>query len=86
MTQWATPIMASSGFVAEIDAEKCDLCANCVETCPFDALSMDGDRLARNWERCMGCGACEATCPSEAMTLVRDERKGIPLDVRALAV
>ena len=24
-------------------------------------------------------------CPGEAMTLVRDERKGIPLDVRLLA-
>ena len=33
----------------------------------------------------MGCGVCLGRCPNEAMTLVRDERKGIPLDVRMLA-
>ena len=38
-----------------------------------------------NWETFMGCGVCVGRCPSEAMTLVRDERKGIPLDVRLLA-
>ena len=32
----------------------------------------------------MGCGVCVGRCPIEAMTLVRDERKGIPLDVRLL--
>ncbi len=85
MTKWGAPMMASSGYVAEVDPDTCDLCANCVETCPFQALSMNGDVLTRDWEKCMGCGACEATCPSESIKLVRDERKGIPLDVRALA-
>jgi ferredoxin len=33
----------------------------------------------------MGCGACEVTCATGAITLARDERKGTPLDVRALA-
>jgi hypothetical protein len=28
---------------------------------------------------------CIGQCPNEAMSLVRDERKGIPLDVRLLA-
>jgi Pyruvate/2-oxoacid:ferredoxin oxidoreductase delta subunit len=32
----------------------------------------------------MGCGVCEAQCPNDALELVRDERKGVPLDVRAL--
>jgi ferredoxin len=32
----------------------------------------------------MGCEVCVGKCPSEAMTLVRDERKGIPLDLRLL--
>jgi ferredoxin len=33
----------------------------------------------------MGCGACEPQCPQEAISLVRDEAKGEPLDVRLLA-
>jgi ferredoxin len=84
MNKWETPMMASSGYVAEVNAESCDQCGTCVETCPFNALSLNDCGVMRDWERCMGCGACEATCPSESVTLVRDERKGIPLDVRAL--
>jgi NAD-dependent dihydropyrimidine dehydrogenase PreA subunit len=28
---------------------------------------------------------CEHECPTQAIALVRDEKKGIPLDVRLLA-
>jgi ferredoxin len=38
-----------------------------------------------NWETCMGCGVCVTQCPSEAISLLRDEKKGMPLDVRMLA-
>ena len=36
-------------------------------------------------ETCIVCGVYVGRCPGEAMTLVRDERKGIPLDVWLLA-
>ena len=32
----------------------------------------------------MGCGVCASQCPVEGLSLVRDERKGVPLDVRVL--
>ena len=32
----------------------------------------------------MGCGVCVSQCPNDALSLTRDERKGIPLDVKAL--
>ncbi|WP_324668718.1 RnfABCDGE type electron transport complex subunit B [Geochorda subterranea] len=36
----------------------------CVETCPFDALSMGPDGLpVVDEERCTGCGLCELVCP-----------------------
>jgi formate hydrogenlyase subunit 6/NADH:ubiquinone oxidoreductase subunit I len=41
--------------------------------------------MVRDWEKCLGCGACEVKCTNQAIRMVRDERKGIPLDVRALA-
>ena len=34
--------------------------------------------------RCLGCGLCVDTCKENAISLVRDERKGIPLDVAEL--
>lgn len=84
MTQWGARIMASSGYVAVVNREECAACGTCVETCAFNALSLDETSSVLNWERCMGCGACEVKCPSQAITLVRDEKKGIPLDVRCL--
>jgi Pyruvate/2-oxoacid:ferredoxin oxidoreductase delta subunit len=77
--------MASSGYVAEIDHELCADCDDCVASCPFDALATNSDGVVRDWDRCMGCGICETTCSTGAVTMVRDERKGTPLDVRALA-
>jgi Na+-translocating ferredoxin:NAD+ oxidoreductase RNF subunit RnfB len=85
MTRYGIPSMASSGFVAALDRELCNLCGACVDACPFDALSMDDSTVERSWTLCMGCGVCVEKCPTQAMTLVRDEEKGVPLDVRLLA-
>jgi len=84
MTQWGARMMAPSGYVAAVNQEECAACGTCVETCAFNAMSLNETSSVLDWERCMGCGACEVKCPSQAITLVRDERKGIPLDVRCL--
>ncbi len=83
MTEYGSPVMASSGFVARPDADRCSGCGACVAACPFGALSVDA--VARvDWAACLGCGACESQCPEECIGLVRDERKGAPLDVTLL--
>jgi len=84
MVKYGSPVLASSGYVSQVDAENCTNCGVCVETCPFGALSMMDQAAVVNWEKCMGCGACTSQCPTECLTLVRDERKGIPMDVRLL--
>ena len=84
MVQHGVPVLVGSGYVAEIDAAQCAACGNCVEACAFHALAGGDGPPALDWDRCMGCGACEAKCSTGAMRLVRDERKGPPLDVRAL--
>lgn len=84
MKNSGVPVLASSGFAAAIDAALCQACGACVPACPFDALAADDGRITVVWERCMGCGVCETACPSGAARLVRDERKGEPLDVRLL--
>ncbi len=84
MTKYGQPLLASSGHVAQIDQELCSGCVNCVDACLFGALSMTDSLVARDWDKCMGCGVCVDKCPTGAISLARDERKGLPLDVKVL--
>ena len=84
MTQYGIPMVASSGYVAQVDETLCTGCSTCEEACPFEAIQMNETAIV-NREVCMGCGVCVGQCPNEAMSLVRDERKGMPLDIRLLA-
>jgi heterodisulfide reductase subunit A-like polyferredoxin len=83
MGKYRVPMVASSGYVAQVDDTVCSGCAGCKEACPFEAIQMNETSVV-NWEACMGCGVCAGRCPTGAMRLVRDERKGIPLDVRMM--
>jgi len=88
MVKYGNPLIASSGFVARVDPALCTSCGLCVEACPFGALSLNGSANGAavvEWAKCMGCGICVGQCPSEAATLRRDERKGVPMDVRLLS-
>ena len=84
MVKYGQPMMASSGYVAQSDTELCQACGNCIDVCPFNALSLNNDHILINWEKCMGCGVCIDKCPNNALKLVRDEEKGVPLEVELL--
>lgn len=44
---------------------------DCVEACPFGALSQSGrDAPLVDRERCTGCGSCVKACPKEVISLV----------------
>jgi heterodisulfide reductase subunit A-like polyferredoxin len=63
-------VVARSAFVNQVDGEACVACGLCVESCPFDALSVDD--VARVDEvRCVGCGVCTLACPEGALSLAR---------------
>ena len=80
-----TPMLASSGFVCQVDAGLCIGCETCVPVCQFEALSLDADFLmAVDAVTCMGCGVCVSHCDQEALTLVRAPEKGEPLEIFAL--
>ena len=74
-------MVASSGYVAQVDEAQCQACGTCADACPFDAIEIDGVSHVI-WEKCVGCGVCEGQCPDNAITLALDARKGAPLDVR----
>ncbi len=83
MMRHGVPWLASSGYVARVDASKCEACGTCEKACHFNAIQVNGT-AAVAWDRCMGCGVCEGKCPNKAMALVRDEKKGVPFDVRVM--
>lgn len=84
MTQYGIQNVVSSGYVAVVDAEKCEGCGACVRACPFDALSLSGGQASVAWEKCLGCGVCSGQCPGGAVELVKDEQKGKPLDINKM--
>jgi ferredoxin len=84
MVRHGVPMLTSSGYVARVDEASCRGCSICVDVCPFGAIQGDGAPRVE-WEKCMGCGVCVGRCPDEALSLVRDERKGMPLDARLMS-
>ena len=81
--KYGIPALASSGYVAKVVEANCTTCGTCVDVCPFGALSLN-EVLTVDLGKCMGCGVCTGQCLAEAISLERDERKGVPLDVRSL--
>jgi len=77
-------MLASSGYVAEVDCTTCVACGSCAEVCPFGALRVDDGVLSIDRAACMGCGVCVAACPQDALSLERDPAKGEPLRIREL--
>ncbi len=78
-----TPMLASSGYLAEIDPALCRECGKCVKVCPFNALSKNGSILVDS-EKCMGCGVCMEACQYDAIHLKRVQSRGEPLEIQKL--
>ncbi|MBU1275160.1 MAG: electron transfer flavoprotein subunit alpha [Proteobacteria bacterium] len=56
-----------------IDKELCTGCGQCLDSCPFEALELEGDFAQVN-DSCTLCGACAEACPEEAITVPEVER------------
>ena len=54
-----------------VDPVLCSGCGNCVEVCPYGALSLELRGNVRvstvDHNHCMGCGGCVAVCPNNAI-------------------
>lgn len=74
-------VVASSAFVNQVDEAICNGCEDCIQSCQFDALTMDGMLAKVNMVRCTGCGVCVIHCSTGALGLVRrpeEEVKPVP--------
>lgn len=56
-------------MVVKVDEEACVACGLCVDACPVDALSLDGDYVEVDETLCENIGDCIAVCPVEALSL-----------------
>ncbi len=77
--------IASSDFVAVVDADLCAGCGDCLDRCQFGALALPDDGPANSAGhclvdagRCVGCGLCTAACPTEALHLARRPEGAVP--------
>jgi len=79
-----TPMLISSGYVAQVDANLCAACGQCVEACQFKALAVTNGTSAVESAACMGCGVCVSKCPEGALSLQRAPDRGQPLEIQQL--
>lgn len=79
-----TPMLASSGYICQVDPDLCFGCGTCEENCQFQAVTVTDGLSVVSYEACMGCGVCVEHCAEAALTLVRDKNKGIPLEINRL--
>ncbi len=78
------PMLTSSGYVSQVDEILCIGCGDCKGFCQFEALEVVDGFNHVDYDKCMGCGVCVSKCNQGALSLVRDEAKGIPLEVMSL--
>jgi ferredoxin len=79
--QNGTPMLASSGYLMQVNEELCIICGSCATYCQFEALSTEDGIAMVDEAKCMGCGVCVSKCPVDALSLRREESKGVPLEI-----
>ncbi|MBI2890829.1 MAG: hypothetical protein HYY13_08590 [Nitrospirae bacterium] len=57
-----------------VDHARCDLCANCVRTCPMGVLKIVERRVVRREVVCIGCRNCKVSCGQRAIEVVGQHR------------
>jgi Pyruvate/2-oxoacid:ferredoxin oxidoreductase delta subunit len=84
VSQFGYPnVVVSSNYIAKVDDDECQQCGVCVESCPVNAISQNGDDdlPVVDEKVCLGCGVCALNCTSDSLKLVkRDKRVFYPED------
>jgi NAD-dependent dihydropyrimidine dehydrogenase PreA subunit len=78
------PMLASSGYVSQVNEALCEGCGQCAEFCQFGAMSVNNGYAVVDADVCMGCGVCVSQCKQAAISLRREPSKGEPLEIHKL--
>lgn len=57
------------------DHEKCEVCHQCEEICPLEAIKIENGLFTYKEEDCWRCGRCTRVCPSGALSLPGDDKR-----------
>jgi len=80
--------VASQAPVAVVDEKLCTGCGNCVESCPFGAISMHKREGVLDLSQidpllCKGCGNCVVACPVKAISQPLDSDAQVLAQIEA---
>ena len=50
-----------------IDKTKCTGCGECIEVCPFKAISLKNGKAVIDYSKCNNCNVCIKSCPVNAI-------------------
>lgn len=65
-----TPMLASSGYVSQVNEDLCIGCGDCSSYCQFGAVEVVDGVNNIIYEKCMGCGVCTSKYEHGALSLV----------------
>ncbi len=61
----------------ELNEEKCGLCGLCMQSCPYNAITLVNDKINVDKFSCKGCGTCVSVCPTNAIEMNIDTSEKI---------
>lgn len=50
-----------------VDQQRCVGCGNCIDSCPMDAIIIEGGKAKIQSDKCCDCGKCISACPHNAI-------------------
>ena len=62
-----------------VNHNQCDLCQECLEACPFNAIEVNDQKIEFT-AACKVCKICIKQCPQEAISLEEDTNQGVNKD------
>ncbi|MEO0129557.1 MAG: hydrogenase iron-sulfur subunit [candidate division WOR-3 bacterium] len=59
----------SSQPIVYVNEDYCSVCKTCISVCPYNAITIENDKIKIHPDLCMGCGICASACPAAASRL-----------------